>query len=101
MPAYSPMRSLSEAARSRIDASKAERQQRVQRAVDEARTDWEVVLARFSAAPAVVAILDLHRPTGGYDRVECAECKEAESYDEIERAPWPCNTFAAIKGVVS
>jgi hypothetical protein len=59
----------------------------------EAVTEWEQLRERYAGSPAVVAVLDIHRPDDE-GRLECAHLTFGYESDAED---WPCSTYTAIK----
>lgn len=60
-----------------------------------ALSEWEAMRARYAGVPAVLAVLDIHKPDGS-DRLEC----ELSEDNELP-THWPCSTFEAIRDAVT
>lgn len=56
-------------------------------------TEWEALRERYAGSPAVVAVLDIHRPDDE-GRLECAH--PVFGY-ESDAEDWPCSTYTAIR----
>lgn len=72
-------------------ADKAETDQRRTTAI----TEWQQLRERYADMPAVIAVLDIHRPDGS-DHLEC----ELSEEDELP-TDWPCSTYQAIRNAVT
>jgi hypothetical protein len=88
MPTYESDAAIQRRNRERVEAVTA--------AFDEAHAAW----ARFGAAhadnPVIQAVLGIHQPEAGYNRVECAECQEPD-LDDTAGVERPCRTYLAVK----
>lgn len=55
--------------------------------------DWRELRTRYAHSPAVLAVLDIHRP----DPDGALECTHAVSGYEADAEDWPCETYTAIR----
>lgn len=98
VPMVSPLL-RSDAFRARAERERREREARVAEAVASAAEAWNALRMWFVEAGVRigVAVLDLHQPVAGYDRVVCSECLTDENYEATAEA-WPCATYLALGG---
>jgi hypothetical protein len=96
---FSPLRGNAEpephaACHARAAAVRAER---AAAAESDALFHWEQERTRHPDSPALLAVLDLHRPKRGYESAGCSECEQHHSYKDVEPVPWPCPTYIAVR----
>lgn len=77
----------------RAERAKAEQEAALVEAVDQWATFWE---NRCADQPLARAVLDLHRPVAGCQRVDCAHCEQSDGMEATENVPWPCATYKAL-----
>lgn len=98
-PAYAPLRfspAEAEANARRAQAERRATQARIAREAETALAEWQSFRDRHADSPVALAVLDVHQPEAGYDRVVCAECCEPDCDDTVG-VEWQCATFAAMK----
>ncbi|MHA6764701.1 hypothetical protein [Streptacidiphilus sp. PAMC 29251] len=64
-------------------------------ALDAATAEWQAVRDQH---PGASAVLNLHYPIAGYQRVDCDHCEQSDGMESTEQRPWPCATYAALAG---
>jgi hypothetical protein len=96
-PLHSPLRDLigDPAYAAKAAAADAARLERIGAEVT-CVTDEHRGIRNRAASPAVAAVLAIHRPYAGYDRIHCTECRESD-WDGAAAVDWPCATYTAIK----
>lgn len=60
----------------------------------EAIAEWQALREQHAGSPAIVAVLDIHRPTEDGGMIECQH--PVFGY-EADAEDWPCSTYLAIR----
>src|SRR5690348_4555058 len=51
---------------------------------------WTMYRERYyGGQPLLLAVLDIHRPEGGYKQAVCAHCEQSDGMESTEQVPWP------------
>lgn len=85
-----------------IDRRNRERQARVKQETVQPLARWRQVRDVLDDAGNTVgvAVLDLHQPQAGYDKVVCSTCMTDECY-EATAEEWECGTFVVVAEAVA